>query len=451
MTDRNPFLALMEDDDAEVLKKQPKNEAGVASKSSTSDQQADSKSDTQASKQTEKDPKQAFLDLIGDDDDKSPETKLLDKLGNVTKEDLKTMGAGAVAGFATSKALEAIAPGSTASPTNELRYQQNLKELEKAGKYNPFQEYETTSKNLMEQRNLAQERFNQSQRQLAEAFKYNTLVQNLGINEFLPPEFRTTPSAPESVLSRQPIGGEATSKYAQKFGLTPLESLDAPSMSKVQKSIPGMASSIERAQQVGPAFQKFAESPLLLGPEGQKYAAEQKSQQDNQQKARVAAEEDAKRRLAEQKAQMQFNLDSAQKAYESNMKALRDANKAIDAHTAPGMPPTSSADNDRLRKETERYGGSGKAGQMLGYMGRKILPRFSPVLAGAVAPEQAGEAYKALQAKEYGKMAAHGAGALGSTLMMTGNPPLSGLGMLLNLPSAYIGAEEFLNSEPAKP
>ena len=148
---------------------------------------------------------------------------------------------------------------------------------------------------------------------------------------------------------------------------------------------------------------------------------------------------------------MQFNLDSAQKAYESNMKALRDANKAIDAHTAPGVPPTSSADNDRLRKETERYGGSGKAGQMLGYMGRKILPRFSPVLAGAVAPEQAGEAYKAYKAGEYGKMAAHGAGALGSTMMMTGNPPLSGLGMLLNLPSAYIGAEEFLNSEPAKP
>ena len=464
MTDRNPFLALMEDDDDDAPKKQSKNETVTTSKDSTSDQQTDVESDAETPNKTEKDPKQAFADLIGDDDDedKNYGQKVLDKVRDVankvgdvakdsTEEDLKTAGAGAVAGLATRKAVELKFPGSTGGPENELQYKQNLKDLEKLKNYNPATDYQNTAKNLMEQRNIAQEKFNQSQRQLENAFKTNMLIQNLGINEFLPPEFRTTPSAPESVLNRQPIGGEATSKYAQKFGLTPLESLDAPSMSKVQKSIPNMASSIERAQQVGPGFQKFAESPLLLGPEGQKYASEQKSDQDNQQKARAVAEEDAKRQLAQQKAQMQFNLDNAQKAHDSNMKALRDANKAIDALTAKPEPIDTSDEKNRLQKETDRYGGASKAGQMLGYMGRKIFPRANPVLAGAVLPEQAEAAYKAYKANEYGKMAAHGAGALGSALMMTGNPPLSGAGMLLNLPSAYYGAEEFMNGEPAKP
>ena len=133
------------------------------------------------------------------------------------------------------------------------------------------------------------------------------------------------------------------------------------------------------------------------------------------------------------------------------MKALRDANAAMASHLAPGVPPTISPEEERLKKETSRYGGGNAPERILSFMGRKIMPRFSPVLAGAMAPEQAMAAKEAYEKGEYGRMLAHGTGALGSAAMATGIPLASGLGMVANIPSLYYEAEDLMKPPPKKP
>lgn len=368
---------------------------------------------------------------------------LLRQAKGLTGSDAGMMASSAGAGYLLPKAIEGVFPGLTATPENELLYRQNMERLKHEQATNPFEAYAGKSKNLMAQQQFTRESFAESQRRLNDAIAHHEMSKTLTLNDFLPPEFRTTLSTPESVLSRQPIGGEATSNYAQKFGLTPIESLEAPSMSKVQQKIPSVADAITRAQQVGPGFGKFQESSLLLGPEGQQYAMEQKQQ-------REAIEENARRKLAEHKAQAQINLENAKTAHDMNMKALRDVNKAIESHVQPGVPPTVSPEEQRLKTETERYGGAGTAGRVLSLLGRKVLPRFSPVVAGAMAPEQALAAKKAYEQGEYGRAAAHGLGAVGSLGMMTGIPVLSGLGMVSNIPSLYYEGEDLMKPPPAK-
>lgn len=373
--------------------------------------------------------------------------KVLGAIKNIKPEQM----AGAGAGYVLPKLTEYAFPGITKSPDNETLYRQRMERLQQIQENHPFKEYETKSKNLMAQQQFAQQAFVESQRQLNDAIAHNEMLKVSSVNDFLPPEFRTTPSAPESVLTRQPIGGEATSKYAEKFGLTPLESLKAPSMSAVQQTIPSVAESISRAQAVGPEFGKFGESQLLLGPEGQKTAMEQKREQTIREQQRLQAEAEAKHALAQQKAQAQIALENAQRAHDMNMKALRDVNKSIETHVQPGIPPTVTPEEQRLQKETERYGGSSAVGRTLGFVGRKILPRFSPIVAGTMAPEQALAAKEAKERGDIPRMLAHGLGALGSVGMATGIPIYSGLGMVANLPSIYYGAEDMMNPPPAPP
>jgi hypothetical protein len=349
------------------------------------------------------------------------------------------------------KAIEGYKPGTIASPENEIFHRQNLEKLQQESARNPFQTYVGTSENLLQQQQQAVEQFKASQERLNQARMNAEMLKSASINDLLPPEFRTTPSAPEHVLTRQPIGGEATGNYAQKFGLTPLESLEAPSMSKVQQKIPGVAESIVRAQRVGPEFGKFGESPLLLGPEGQKTALEQKRAQTIDEQNRLAMEEEHKRMLVQQKAKAQIDFENAQRQHELHMKALRDVNAAMQTHISSGVPPTVSAEEERLRKETNRFGGGNAPERILSFLGRKVAPRFSPILAGAMAPEQAMAAREAYDKGDYRRMLAHGTGALGSAAMATGIPVASGLGMIANIPSLYYEAEDLMQPPTKKP
>jgi hypothetical protein len=401
------------------------------------------------------------------DDLENIKSNVLSKIKNLNKTDAELVAAGAATGYTLPKMIEKISEGRTDTPENELRYRQNEELAKRLAEKDEvrnktvgdlMQEHYNRQNELISHSDEIKQRVANSAQQLENArltHAQNMLTQ---YEDLLPPEFRTTPSAPESVLTRQPLGGTATETYGEKFGLTPLESLNAPSMSQVQKQIPNIASAIAKAQDVGPEFGKFKESPLLVGPEAQQALAGEVAKQKAFEDAKAQATEHAKRTLARQQAQSKLDLENLNERHTANLQQLNSINRQLEKHYAtPPVPPIErlneadrQLDLSKAQAEMEKYYPSDKYLRPLAFIGRKVLPRFNPILAGALAPEQALKAKELYDKGEYAKAAAYGLGTVGSVGMATGVPFLSGLGALANIPAAGLEAYE-LGSGPTKP
>lgn len=116
------------------------------------------------------------------------------------------------------------------------------------------------------------------------------------IEKFIQESSSKMPATGEVPLTRIPHGGEGTASYAMKFGATPNEAANVPSMSSMQQSnIPAQTQAWNKINQIAPGHAQFQESPLILGPEGQQAKAAQLTQE--QAAARQAAENALRQKL----------------------------------------------------------------------------------------------------------------------------------------------------------
>jgi hypothetical protein len=86
---------------------------------------------------------------------------------------------------------------------------------------------------------------------------------------------------------------------------------------------------------------------------------------------------------------------------------------------------------------------------VLSYVGRKVLPRFTPYAGAAFAPLEAEKAAEEWKRGNKMKAAAYGLGALGGVAQSTGIPIAMGAGDLMQIPSIAIGLNEALGGNTA--
>jgi hypothetical protein len=246
-------------------------------------------------------------------------------------------------------------------------------------------------------------------------------------------------------LNPQPQGGTATANYAMKFGATPEEANRLPSMSTVQQQqIPAQAQSWEKINRVAPGFNQFAESPLLLGPEGQK-AVEERHLTQHHHKTH------AEHAVAQHKAEAKIELENAKKAAEESAKNLGKAK----AMTQPSMAEIEAylkgqnQHDEAYQRMLKQISPSGsyepsKLVQTLARVGRKVAPRFVPYAGAAMAPIEAEKAAEHFRKGNYGRAAIYGAGALGAAAQASNVPMLMGAGDIAQIPAAGLGVLEAL-------
>jgi hypothetical protein len=246
-------------------------------------------------------------------------------------------------------------------------------------------------------------------------------------------------------LTAQPQGGTATANYAMKFGATPEEANRVASMSDVQKQqIPAQSESWEKINRVAPGFGQFAESPLLLGPEGQK-AVEQRHQQHHHHKTHV------ERAVAQHKAEAQIELENARAAAIESAKNLGKAK----AMTQPSIAEIEAylkgqtKHDEAYQRMLKQISPSGsydpsRIAQTLSRVGRKVAPRFVPYAGAAMAPIEAEKAAEHFHKGNYGRAAVYGAGALGAAAQASNIPMLMGAGDIMQIPAAGLGVLEAL-------
>jgi hypothetical protein len=374
-------------------------------------------------------------------------------------EDAQT-AAMAAGGYGLGKLIRAGAPQDLVMGTPEFREAEARKQVimdrvepaqRSAGDaartaFGAQDQYLDRSRILEQQRVLAEQQHAASQAELRRAQAQFANAQTLSVDEELARRAGAgalPPAAPAPELTRQPVGGQGTFKYATEFGATPDEAMKVPSMSSMQKqNIPQQAGALNKIEKIAPGFQSVAESPLLLGEEGRKAVLERTTTQANaatQQQARADAE---RKRMADavarHKAAVQLELERAQEAAKAAAKAAAEAAKAHNAHIASSpVTPAQSAARDtaeRAAQEAARAAEQVKPGWLSRY--GKIAGRFVPGAGAALAPLEAAEAKEEYDKKNYGRAAIMGLGALGGLAQATAIPPVVMLGNLAQIPAA---------------
>ena len=395
--------------------------------------------------------------------------------GVLNPEDALAIGSGAVTGLTLPSAVNKFTP--VMNKENEARLAAMKDPLSTLGKesnlnQNIVSEYER--EHHLKQLNLQDQEHNA--RQVAAEAEANVKKAQLvhdKIKLIIEESLRNSQSPPapveiKSELTKVPIGGTAAYNYDIAHGATDQEALKTPSTSSSQSQIPSRTSAANKIAEIGPEYERTKESPLLLNQNEQKYKLEQlnkqasqEGDQSKQEKQRAELEEKAKKNAAKMQAAAQLRLEEAQKQRDEAFKALRKIEKTYtDNSSTPATSIEQKArakaeleDNLKFKKWKENYEGGNFATKGLSAAARLLLPKFSPVLAGAAAPEQAMAAKRYYDQGDMPRALAYGSGALGSTAMTTGIPWVSGAGALLNLPSVYYEVNDLQtpSKPPAKP
>jgi hypothetical protein len=294
--------------------------------------------------------------------------------------------------------------------------------------------------------------------------------QQLGAHTLEPEHFMSTqyPIAEDTkpttaTLTEKPIGGSGTASYAEKFGATPEEASRVPSMSVMQKqNIPSIANSMERINALEPNVKLTTESPLLLTPEAQEYVKQRKLEELQREHERQSTEiqRKAEHQMAvKQVAHAKFQADQEVKRLERlRDQHEREHRESIEEHkkhvaSLPQEPELTKSQKKELQQKSDLLDELNKKtkhqyGSMVARIGSKIAPRFIPDVGAAFAPLEAEEAYKDYQKGNYGRMLAHGAGAVGAALQASNVPPLMGVGDLLQIPAVGLTAYDMFKNNP---
>ena len=385
---------------------------------------------------------------------------LKNKALSVDKTEAGQIAGGAAAGYALPKIINEFDATPTVNEENEKKYKLQKENLKIANptEQNILQKSEiahgTKLLNLQDQQYAAKEEMEKSAKDLEKARIKHDLAKRINIDDFLPPELKTTYTPPVETLTQLPIGGKAAQNYDIAHGGTDMEALLSPSTSQVQKELPDRTQRSNKVREIGPEFQRVAESPLLLAEEGRKAKLEELNNPPPKENDQVKT---IKESIAKKQAKAQDKLEKAQAAHDANIKALSKINADLAAHqeTAPTtfrQQEDAEAERKAMQATEEwnkKYGGGNRFTKGAAFIGRKLFPRLSPIVAGAVAPEQAMEAKRLYDKGEYGKALAYGTGALGSVGMATGIPWVSGVGALAQIPSIYFEGEDLFS--PPKP
>ena len=300
----------------------------------------------------------------------------------------------------------------------------------------------------------------------------NAREQHLASQTLEPEHFMSTQQPIEELqkpasttLTEKPIGGSGTAAYAEKFGATPEEASRVPSMSVMQKeNIPNIANSMSRVTALEPNVKLTTESPLLLTPEAQEYVKQRKLeelQREHERQSneimRKAEHNLAVKQVAHAKFQAEQEVKRLERLRDQHARDTKEAHEEHKKHMAslPNEPELTKAQSrelqqqsnliDELKKKTNFQYGS-----QLAKWGSKIAPRFIPDVGATFAPLEAEEAYKDYQKGNYGRMLAHGAGAVGAALQATNVPPLMGAGDLLQIPAVGLTAYDMLKNNPSE-
>ena len=341
--------------------------------------------------------------------------------------------AGAAAGYAGGKMLRSVLPQESVAGTPEFKQAQ-------AGMANAadiVQQHKATAQALQTTLAEKQVQHEATKAALERAAQEHAFAQTVKPEEhyakYIPEAARTLPGAAQPTLT--PQGGQGTANYAAKFGATPEEAMRVASMSQMQQqNIPAQ----QKAFGMQPGYNVYAESPLMLGPEGKQALTEQLAKQQTaqssqqtqaaaieQQNARAKAEID--RQIALGKAQAKMAHDQAVQEHAASRKDLAAAQQASLAHGA--RSPVASEESLR----NQRLANTG--GQLLKRLGM-VGSRFVPGVGSAMAEPEAELAYKDWQAKNYGRAAVHGLGSLGAAAQATGIPMAMGAGDIAQIPAA---------------
>jgi hypothetical protein len=378
----------------------------------------------------------------------------------VGEEDAGAIASGAAAGYALPKIINEFDVTPTANKENEEKYKAQKDFLKTA---NPTEQnilkkseiaHETKLLDLKDQQYAAKEEMEKSAKDLEKARLKHDLTKRINVDDFLPPEMKSTYTPPIETLTQLPIGGKAAQNYDIAHGGTEMEALLSPSTSQVQKDLPERAERSNKIREIAPEFQRVAESPLLLAEEGRKAKLEELNKPPPKEDDQVKK---LKESIAKKQAEAQAKLEKAQAAHDANIKALSKINADLAAHqeTAPTtfrQQENAEAERKAIQAQEEwnkKYGGGNAITRGASFIGRKFFPRLSPIVAGAIAPEQAMEAKRLYDKGEYGKALAYGTGALGSVGMATGIPWVSGVGALAQFPALYFEGEDLFS--PPKP
>jgi hypothetical protein len=400
-----------------------------------------------------------------------PGVDIAKSIYNDLPQDIQPYALG-TAGYLGGKVLRSALPQEKVMGTNEFINEQNKREALLQSKepahrayveanntaFETQENHQARANMLAQQHALAQQQHEAALEELRRAQMQHAHAQTLSVDEEMarraPAMGITGPSALPARLTPQPIGGEGTASYAMKFGATPEEAARVASMSNMQQqNIPAQAQAWQKINQIAPGFQQVSESPILLGPEGQKSVAERVGNMTAEERHRIDLEAQHKKHLAEQlakhKATVQFELDRAQKEASARAQAAADALKAHHKHVnIPAVTPEQLAKRDTsqheyadILKRIEQTNPS-----MLARLGR-VAGRFVPGAGAAFAPIEASAAKKAFDEQQYLRAATHGLGALGGVLQSTAIPPLVGAGDLMQIPAAGLSIYDLANAK----
>ena len=262
-------------------------------------------------------------------------------------------------------------------------------------------------------------------------------------------------------LTPRPTGGEATAKYAREFGASPMQALDAESMSKVQRGvIPANVSGAQLTSEIAPEFRAVNESPLMLERGGLEAVKERKFAENIAAKEieKIKLQDEARLQqirdeIAKHKAHSGAEVERIKLAEKHARDDLKEAKRAIAEH-AKGTPLANLEKNrqaeDALKfAQKNVYKTKLNMLQPLARIGR-LGGRFVPIAGAALAPEEFRLAQKDKEAGNMLRYYSHMLGGTGAALQATGWPPAMGAGDIMQLPSfgyaAYDTTKEMMGN-----
>lgn len=414
---------------------------------------------------------------------------VVDRAKELDTNDATRIGGGAVSGYVLPKFLEEMSPGSTVTKANEDLLRQNIANRNALEKDIANREAITKAAEIPHGTRLfdlkdelyAQEQAHEeSKRALAKAQKNNLLAQMLTHEQYMPPEYRIRSMPPPELLTEPRTQTSGATNWINKEALGVPEALaNKATNMRADNPLGGQAIINQdtenrlKQERIGLGDYGLTRTPsgaqLALPPEivQENVAREEQIRMEQERQRQLAeqqkfrreeAEKQAKDKLKKVKALSQFQLDQAQALHDENARKIREIEKAIAARgeSALSTPEKRAAELEKKalqnqQREIDKYTGGNAFTKGAAFIGRKLLPRFSPIVAGAMAPEQAVSAKSYYEAGDYPRAAAYGLGSLGSVGMATGNPVASGVGALAQFPALYFEAEDLTKPRPKKP
>ena len=362
----------------------------------------------------------------------------VENMGKALVSNLPEIAGGAASGWALRKGIPSeiqYNPQQTKEDVNTINTQQEVQQARNALMQQNQAEHDRLE--AIHNRNL------QLQEQAAHEHAY---AQTLTPEEIM--QSKAMPAAaPE--LTEQPRGGAATSNYAMKFGATPEEANRIPSMSAMQQqNIPAQAQAWEKINNVAPGFGQYAESPLLLGVEGQEALKERMAEKMASENGEQSERKHAERHVAKHKAEAKLRLESAREAARRSADELAQAKKMLQpsprdmAEEIHGANAAQQA-RERIQKQISPLGSEtpSRAAQVLSWAGRKLLPRLVPGAGAAFAPIEFEKGMKQIHEGKPWQGAAHIVGGLGGVAQATNVPLLMGAGDVMQI--APLAAEVY--------